>query len=83
MGSSVHIDNKRKEILILGEGPTQELDDTTLTGEAKYPINFTQSGERFILSLHYNESNSFLFVNATKVYQFKAKNSEIKIMHCV
>ena len=31
MGSSVHIDNKRKEILILGEGPTQELDDTTLT----------------------------------------------------
>ena len=78
MGSSVHIDNKRKEILILGEGPTQELDDTTLTGEAKYPINFTQSGERFILSLHYNESNSFLFVNATKVYQFKAKNSEIK-----
>ena len=31
MGSSVHIDNKRKEVLILGEGPTQELDDTTLT----------------------------------------------------
>ena len=23
-----------------GEGPTQELNDTTLTGEAKYPINF-------------------------------------------
>ena len=32
----------------------------------------------FVLSLHYNGSNSFLFVNATKVYQFKAKNSEIK-----
>ena len=31
MSSSVHIDNERKEILILGEGPTQELDDTTLT----------------------------------------------------
>ena len=83
MSSSGHVNNKGKDILILGEGPTQELDDTTLTGEAKYPINFTQSGERFILSLHYNESNSFLFVNATKVYQFKAKNSEIKIMHCV
>ena len=83
MSSSGHVNNKGKDILILGEGPTQELDDTTLTGEAKYPINFTQSGERFILSLHYNESNSFLFVNATKVYQFKAKNSEIKIMHCI
>ena len=41
-------------------------------------FNFTQSGKRFVLSLHYNGSNSFLFVNATKVYQFKAKNSEIK-----
>ena len=39
LSSSVHIDNKRKDILILGEGPTQGLDDTTLTAEAKYPIN--------------------------------------------
>ena len=30
------------------------------------------------LSPHYNGSNSVLFVNATKIYQFKAKNSEIK-----
>ena len=78
MSSSVHIDNKGKDILILGKGSTKRLDSTTLTAEAKYPINFTQSGKRFILSLHYNGSNSFLFVNATKVYQFKAKNSEIK-----
>ena len=68
----------REKILSLGEGPTQGLDDTTLTAEAKYPMNFTQPGKRFVLSLHYNGSNSFLFVNATKVYQFKAKNSEIK-----
>ena len=78
MSSSVHIDNKNKAILILGEGPTQELDHTTLTAEAKYPINFTQPNKRFVLSLHYHESNSFLFVNATKIYQFKAKKSEIK-----
>ena len=77
MSSSVHIDNK-KNILILGEGPAQGLDDTTLTTEAKYPINFTQSGKRFVLSLHYNGSNSFLFANATKIYQFKEKDSEIK-----
>ena len=54
------------------------LHDTTLTAEAKYPNNFTQSGKRFVLSLHYNGSNNFLFVNATKIYQFKAKDSEIK-----
>ena len=78
MSSSVHVDNKRKDILILGERPAQGLDDMTLTAEAKYPINFTSSGKRFVLSLHYNGSNSFLFVNARKVYHFKGKNSEIK-----
>ena len=78
MSSSVYIDNKNKDILILGEGPTQGLDDTTLTAEAKYPINFTQSGKRFLLNLHYNGSNSFLFADATKIYQFKVKGSEIK-----
>ena len=78
MSLSVHVDNKEKETLILGEGPTQGLDDTTLTTEVKYRINFTQSRKRFVLSLHYNGSNTFLFVNATKTYQFKAKTSEIK-----
>ena len=34
MSSSVHIDNKWIDILILGEGPTQRLDDTTLIAEA-------------------------------------------------
>ena len=76
MSSSVHIDNKRKDILILGKGPTQGLDGRT--AEPLYSINFTQSGKRFVLSLHYNGSNSFLFSNATKVYQFKTKDSEIK-----
>ena len=58
MSSSMHVDNKRKDILILGEEPIQKFDDTTLTAEAKYPINFTQSGKRFVLSPHYNGSNS-------------------------
>ena len=67
-----------REKIFLGEGPTKGLDDTTLTTEAIYAINFTQPNKRFVLSLHYNGSNSFLFVNATKIYQFKAKNSKIK-----
>ena len=40
MSSYVHVDNKGKGILILGEGLTQALHYTTLTAEAKYPINF-------------------------------------------
>ena len=78
MSSSVHIGQKNQDILILGEGPTQVLDDTTLTAEGNYPISFTQPRKRFVLSLHYNRSNSFLFVNATKIYQFKTKDSEVK-----
>ena len=71
----MHVDNKKKDILIIGESPTQGLDDTTIKAEAKYPINFTQSGKKFVLSQHYNESNSFLFVNVIKANQFKAKES--------
>ena len=78
MSSFVHVDNNEKDILILGEGPTLGSDVTTLTGEAKYPITFTPSNRRLLLSLHYNGSDSFLFVDATKIYQFKAKDSEIK-----
>ena len=54
MSSSVHIDVKYKDFLIFVEGPTQGLDDTALTAEAKYPINFTQPRKRFVLSLHYS-----------------------------
>ena len=78
MSSSVHVNTKGKDIFILGEGPTQGLDDTALTAEAKDHTNFTQSNRRFVLSLQYNESNSFLSVDATKIYQFKAKYSGIK-----
>ena len=38
--SSAHIDNKKKDILVLGKGPTHELEHT-LTAEKIYSINFT------------------------------------------
>ena len=47
MSSSVHIDNKKKYILILGKGPMQGLDDTTLKAEAEYSINFSRSNRKF------------------------------------
>ena len=81
MSSSVHIDNKNKDILILGKGPTQTLDYATLTAGAEYSIDFSRSQRKFCLSLHYNGRNSFLLVNATKIYQFKAKDSEMKKYH--
>ena len=76
MSSSPHIDNKKKDILILERGPTQELEHT-LTAEKIYSINFTVTRKQFCLSLHYNGANSYLFVNGTEIYKFKAKYSGI------
>ena len=50
MSSSAHVDNKDKDILILGEGPTQGLDGTTLTIEKMYPTNFTENNKKVCLS---------------------------------
>ena len=42
-----------------------------------YSPIFSVENEIFVLSLHYNSDNSFLFVNGQKVTQFKAKDSII------
>ena len=76
MSSSAHIDNKKKDILVLGKGPTQGLEHT-LTAEKIYSINFTLTKKKFCLSLHYNGANSYLFVNGTEIIKFKAKDSKI------
>ena len=67
-------------ILIInkGKGLTQGLDDTTLTEDTQYSINFSRPNSKLCLNLHYNGSYSFLFVNATKMYHFKARNFKIK-----
>ena len=48
-----------------------------MTAEKTYSINFTVTKEKFCLSLHYNGDNSYLFVNGSEIYRFKAKDSEI------
>ena len=58
MTSSVHVDNKKNDILILGEGPTQGLDGSIMTAEKLYSINFTENNKKFCLRLHCNEANS-------------------------
>ena len=75
MSFSAHIDNKKKDILVLGIGPTQGLEHT-LTAEKLYSINFTVTKNKFCLRLHYNGANTYLFVNGTEIYKFKAKGSE-------
>ena len=77
MDSSTNLDNKGKDILILGKGPTQGLGEHSLAAEKMYSINFTKVNTKFYLSLHYNEDDSYLFVNGTEIIKFKAKDSMI------
>ena len=77
MSSSVHADNKTKNILVLTKDFIQGLDNTTIYAERLYSTNFTENNKKIYLSLHYNGANSYLFVNGTEINKFKAKDSEI------
>ena len=58
MSSSAHIDNKNKDILILGTGPTQGLEHK-MTAEKMYSIYLTVTKNKICSSLHYNRANSY------------------------
>ena len=77
MSRSVHANNRTKKILVLGQGITQGLEDTTLTAEKMYQVNFGATKKKFCLSLHYNGANCYIYVYGTETIKFKAKNSEI------
>ena len=70
--SSVHAYKRNKDILILGKGPTDGLDDNTETLEAENSINLCEKQQKFPLS------SCYLFVNGVRIYQFKAKDCQIK-----
>ena len=70
----------KKYILTLVKGPTQGLDNTRLTAEVDYSINCTEQEKKFCLSLYYNGSTSYLFVNGVKIYQIRAKDSQL-VLH--
>ena len=75
MSSSSHIDNKKRYISSWNR--TNPRLEHTLTAEKMYSINFTEKNKKLCLSLHYNEANSYLFVNGKEIIKFKAKDSEI------
>ena len=75
---SVYASNKTQNILVLGKAFIQKINNTTIYAEKMYPPDFSAENKIFVLSLHYNDDNSHLFVNGQNVTQFKAKKSEIR-----
>ena len=74
MSRSIHPSNKTKDFLVLGKGLIQLIENTTIYAEKTYSPNFSAENKIFVLSLHYNDDNSFLLVNGQKSTQFKAKD---------
>ena len=74
MNSSTKINNRKKDVLILGKGPTRGLEHT-LSAEKLYSINFRKKNKKKIKKAC--KENSYLFVNDTEIIKFKSKDPEI------
>ena len=77
MSFSIHRTNRANHIYIMGDGPTQGINDTTIYSEKKYFRNFTEPNVKFVLSLHYNGNDSCLFVNGRQELKFKCKTDQL------
>ena len=77
MSSSVHATNTANHIYVMGKSFVQGINDTTMYAEKNFYRNFTDPGKKFVLSLHYNCDNNYLFVNGRQELKFKAKNNQI------
>ena len=77
MSSSVHATIRVNRIYLMGTGLTQGINDTTIYAEKNFYRNFTDFGKIFVLSLHYNDDNSYLFVNGRQELKLKAKTDQL------
>ena len=77
MSFSVYATNRANHIYLMGTGLTQGINDTTIFAEKNFYRNFTDFGKKFVLSLHYNGDNGYLFVNGRQELKFKAKTDQL------
>ena len=70
--NSSHSTTKTQNIYVLGKDFVQGINNTTIYGEKIYNTNFTEQSKKFVLSLHYNGDNSYLFVNGSQELTFKS-----------
>ena len=76
--NSLHANNKKNNIIVLGKDFIQGLatdgSRNTIYADKIYMTNMTEPNKRFVLSLHYNGNNSYLFVNGKEELQFKSQS---------
>ena len=77
MSFSTHANNRANDIYVMGELFIQGINNTTIYAEKKFYKNSTDPGKKFILSLHYNGDDSYLFVNGRQELKFKCKTDQL------
>ena len=77
MSSSVHATNKANHIYILWVRDLRMVFMILRYVEKNYYRNFTDPNKKFVLSLHYNGDDSYLFVNGRQELKFKAKTDQL------
>ena len=82
MSFSVHVDNKKKDILVPGKGPTQGLEHTLTAGKMD-SINFTVTRTKFCLILHIMEQIVICLLMAQKFINSKQKILRLLQLHYV
>ena len=66
-----HADNQKNNFLILGEGPSFEINGKFGSPEKKFRINITKANSKLCLDLHYSADYSYLFVSGKEIFEFK------------
>ena len=77
MSFSKHANNEANNIYVTGKDYIQKVNDTKIYAEKMYYRNFTDPGKKFVLSRHYNDNNSYLYVNGNQELKFKAKTDQL------
>ena len=77
MSFSVHAANRANNIYVMGKEFIQGINDTTIYAEKLFHNNLTEHGVKFVLSLHYNGDDSYLFANGRQELKFKAKDDQL------
>ena len=82
--NSSHSTNKTQNSYVLGKDFVQGINNTIIYAEKIYKTNFTEQSEEFVLSLHYNGDNSYLFVKGSQELKFKSSVNYLdRILLCV
>ena len=80
--SLIHGNNKANNIYVMGDLFVQGTNDTTLYAEKVCSQNFSQASKKFVLSLHCNGENSYLFVSGKEELKLKAETNQIIKKNC-